>query len=70
MSAPARVRDQSAPLEIARRARDADTAHAEHTRQELVRELELVRLHAIARHEQPARTARFERVEGIGVSTA
>src|SRR5947207_1569831 len=43
----------------------SDPAHAEHVREEFVRHAELVRAHAIPRHQQPAREARFHHVEAV-----
>ena len=59
------VADEAAPLQGGGRRGDPDPAHAEHVREELLREVEFPRADAIARHQQPAREARLDPVKAI-----
>jgi len=61
----ARVVDQMASLQGARRPRDADAPQAQHMGEELLRQGKLLRADAIAGHEQPAGQARFRLVKAI-----
>src|SRR5581483_201235 len=63
--AAAAVLDQLAVLQRGRRPRDADPAHAEHVREELLRQAEFVGAHPVARHEQPAREALLDLVKAV-----
>ena len=59
------VLDQLLPLQRGRRFGDSDPAHAEHVREKFVRHAELGRMHAITRHQEPARKARLHYVEAV-----
>ncbi len=61
----AAVADQLALLQRLRRLGDADAPHPEHVPEEFMRHAESVRLHAIVRHQQPAREARLHHVKAI-----
>src|SRR3954471_24411732 len=59
------VRDEASLLQYARGDRHARAPHAEHQRQELVGQRELVGADAIVRHQQPARAPLFDRMGAV-----
>ena len=69
--AAAGIGDEAFALEITSRHGDADAADAEHAGEKFMRKLQLIRLRAVARHQEPARGAclyRMKRVAGGGLS--
>src|SRR5258706_16334853 len=61
----ARIADEVAALERARRLRNAHAPHAEHHREELVGDVEGRGMRAIRRHEHPPGEALLDDVEAV-----
>ena len=62
------VVDKPVPLERAGRVRYSRPSHSEHHGEELLREREFGRLHAILRHQEPAATPLFQKMKCVASS--
>ena len=57
--------DEALPLQFLKRDRHTGSPHAQHDRQELVRERDLVAVYAVVGHQQPARQTLIDRTATV-----